>query len=110
MQEHLIEITDLTKIYGTGDIAVRALKGVNAAVEKGDPHRLEPDDRVDPRTELPPLASGAPAGLEDVAEVAPVDAVLVRRPRGRGPRLGRPPPAATGCLEADAIARLQLNA
>jgi putative ABC transport system ATP-binding protein len=36
MQEHLIEITDLTKIYGTGDIAVRALKGVSAAVEKGE--------------------------------------------------------------------------
>ncbi|MFL7793557.1 MAG: ABC transporter ATP-binding protein [Anaerolineae bacterium] len=36
MQEHLIEITDLTKIYGAGDIAVRALKGVNAAVEKGE--------------------------------------------------------------------------
>jgi putative ABC transport system ATP-binding protein len=36
MEEHLIEITDLTKIYGTGHIAVRALKGVSAAVEKGE--------------------------------------------------------------------------
>jgi putative ABC transport system ATP-binding protein len=36
MKEQLIEITDLTKIYGTGDIAVRALKGVSAAVEKGE--------------------------------------------------------------------------
>jgi putative ABC transport system ATP-binding protein len=36
MEEHLIEITDLTKVYGSGDIAVRALKGVSAAVEKGE--------------------------------------------------------------------------
>jgi putative ABC transport system ATP-binding protein len=36
MEEHLIKITDLTKVYGTGDIAVRALKGVSAAVEKGE--------------------------------------------------------------------------
>ena len=36
MEEHLIEITDLTKVYGAGDIAVHALKGVSAAVEKGE--------------------------------------------------------------------------
>jgi putative ABC transport system ATP-binding protein len=36
MEEHLIEITDLVKVYGTGDIAVRALKSVSAAVEKGE--------------------------------------------------------------------------
>jgi putative ABC transport system ATP-binding protein len=36
MEEHLIEITDLTKVYGSGDIAVRALKGVDAAVERGE--------------------------------------------------------------------------
>jgi putative ABC transport system ATP-binding protein len=36
MEEYLIEINDLTKVYGSGDIAVRALKGVSAAVEKGE--------------------------------------------------------------------------
>jgi len=36
MTEHLIETTDLTKIYGAGDIAVHALRGVSAAVEKGE--------------------------------------------------------------------------
>ena len=36
VEEHLIEITDLTKVYGAGDIAVHALKGVSAAVEKGE--------------------------------------------------------------------------
>jgi len=36
MEEHLIEITNLAKVYGSGDIAVRALKGVSAAVEKGE--------------------------------------------------------------------------
>jgi putative ABC transport system ATP-binding protein len=36
MEEHLIEITDLTKVYGTGDIAVHALRGVSAAVEEGE--------------------------------------------------------------------------
>jgi putative ABC transport system ATP-binding protein len=36
MQEHLIEITDLTKVYGSGDIAVYALRGISAAVEKGE--------------------------------------------------------------------------
>jgi putative ABC transport system ATP-binding protein len=36
MEEHLIEINDLSKVYGTGDIAVRALEDVNAAVEKGE--------------------------------------------------------------------------
>jgi putative ABC transport system ATP-binding protein len=36
MEEHLIEINDLTKVYGSGDIAVRALKGVSATVEKGE--------------------------------------------------------------------------
>jgi len=36
MTEHLIDITDMTKIYGTGDVAVHALRGVDAAVEKGE--------------------------------------------------------------------------
>ncbi len=35
MTEHLIKITDLTKVYGTGDIAVHALRGINAAVANG---------------------------------------------------------------------------
>jgi putative ABC transport system ATP-binding protein len=32
----LIEITDLTKIYGTGDVAVHALRGVNLEVKRGE--------------------------------------------------------------------------
>ena len=36
MAESLIEITDLTKVYGTGDIAVHALRGVSAVVEEGE--------------------------------------------------------------------------
>lgn len=36
MEEYLIEVTNLTKVYGTGDIAVHALKGVSATVEEGD--------------------------------------------------------------------------
>ncbi|MDY7079616.1 MAG: ABC transporter ATP-binding protein [Chloroflexota bacterium] len=32
----MIEITDLTKTYGAGDIAVRALRGINAAVGEGE--------------------------------------------------------------------------
>jgi putative ABC transport system ATP-binding protein len=36
MQEHLIQIADLTKTYGTGDIAVHALKGVDVVVEQGE--------------------------------------------------------------------------
>ncbi|MCP4543468.1 MAG: ABC transporter ATP-binding protein [Chloroflexi bacterium] len=36
MIENLIEITDLTKVYGTGDIAVHALRGINSVVEKGE--------------------------------------------------------------------------
>jgi putative ABC transport system ATP-binding protein len=36
MEEHLIEITKLSKVYGGGDIAVHALAGVSAAVEKGE--------------------------------------------------------------------------
>ena len=36
MTENLIDITDMTKIYGTGDVAVRALRGVDAAVERGE--------------------------------------------------------------------------
>ena len=35
MTENLIEITDLTKIYGTGNIAVHALRGVNVVVGRG---------------------------------------------------------------------------
>jgi putative ABC transport system ATP-binding protein len=34
--EPLIELTDLTKVYGTGDVAVRALRSVSAAVEEGE--------------------------------------------------------------------------
>ncbi len=33
---NLIEITDLTKVYGAGNVAVQALCGVNATVEQGE--------------------------------------------------------------------------
>jgi len=36
MSEQLIEITDLTKVYGSGKIAVHALRGVNATVARGE--------------------------------------------------------------------------
>ena len=36
MAENLIEIKDLTKVYGTGEIAVHALRGVSTAVEEGE--------------------------------------------------------------------------
>ena len=36
MAEHIIEITDLTKTYGTGNVAVHALQSVSAAVERGE--------------------------------------------------------------------------
>ena len=36
MTENLIEITDLTKTYGSGDVAVHALRGVDVAVEGGE--------------------------------------------------------------------------
>jgi putative ABC transport system ATP-binding protein len=36
MTEHLIEISDLTKLYGTGKVAVHALNGINVSVEKGE--------------------------------------------------------------------------
>jgi putative ABC transport system ATP-binding protein len=36
MKEHLIEITDLSKVYGAGDVAVHALRGVSVAVEDGE--------------------------------------------------------------------------
>jgi len=32
----LIETTDLTKVYGVGDVAVHALRGVSTAVERGE--------------------------------------------------------------------------
>jgi len=32
----LIEIKDLTKVYGVGDVAVHALRGINATVEQGE--------------------------------------------------------------------------
>src|SRR5512143_2589577 len=32
----LIEIKDLTKVYGVGNVAVQALRGVNATVEQGE--------------------------------------------------------------------------
>jgi len=36
MTEQLIEISDLTKVYGSGEIAVHALRGVNVSIEKGE--------------------------------------------------------------------------
>jgi len=36
MPENLIEITDLTKVYGMGDVAVHALRGVDLQVERGE--------------------------------------------------------------------------
>jgi putative ABC transport system ATP-binding protein len=36
VKEQLIEITDLTKIYGSGDIAVQALRGISVAVGEGE--------------------------------------------------------------------------
>ena len=36
MTEKLIEIKDLTKVYGTGEIAVHALRSVSVAVEEGE--------------------------------------------------------------------------
>jgi putative ABC transport system ATP-binding protein len=36
MEEHIIKITDLSKVYGTGHVAVHALRGINLAVEEGE--------------------------------------------------------------------------
>jgi putative ABC transport system ATP-binding protein len=36
MKEQLIEITDLTKVYGSGEIAVHALRGVSTTVKRGE--------------------------------------------------------------------------
>jgi len=36
MGENLIEITDLAKVYSTGEIAVQALRGISAAVKRGE--------------------------------------------------------------------------
>jgi putative ABC transport system ATP-binding protein len=36
MEAHIIKITDLTKIYGTGHVAVHALRGISVAVEEGE--------------------------------------------------------------------------
>lgn len=36
MEEHLIETINLTKVYGTGDVAVRALREVNLQVKRGE--------------------------------------------------------------------------
>ncbi|MBI3177308.1 MAG: ABC transporter ATP-binding protein [Chloroflexi bacterium] len=36
MSEHLIEVQELTKVYGEGDAEVRALDGVNAGVNRGE--------------------------------------------------------------------------
>jgi putative ABC transport system ATP-binding protein len=36
MVETLIEINDLTKVYGTGDVAVHALRGVDFQVKRGE--------------------------------------------------------------------------
>jgi len=34
--KHVIETSDLTKVYGKGDVAVRALRGVSMAVDRGE--------------------------------------------------------------------------
>jgi putative ABC transport system ATP-binding protein len=36
MTENLIEITNLTKVYGRGDVAVHALRGMNVQVKRGE--------------------------------------------------------------------------
>ena len=36
MNEHLIEVENLTKIYGMGEVAVRALDGVDLAIDEGE--------------------------------------------------------------------------
>jgi putative ABC transport system ATP-binding protein len=36
MTEYLIEISELTKVYGMGDVAVHALRGVDMRVERGE--------------------------------------------------------------------------
>jgi putative ABC transport system ATP-binding protein len=36
MSEHLIEVRELTKVYGEGDAEVRALDGVSATVNRGE--------------------------------------------------------------------------
>jgi putative ABC transport system ATP-binding protein len=36
MEEHIIKITDLTKVYGTGHVAVHALRGISLGVEQGE--------------------------------------------------------------------------
>ncbi len=35
-REQLIDIRDITKVYGTGDVAVHALRGVSASVARGE--------------------------------------------------------------------------
>jgi len=35
-KDRLIELADLTKVYGVGDIAVHALRGISTAVERGE--------------------------------------------------------------------------
>jgi len=36
MRDYLIEIADLAKVYGSGDVAVHALRGVDLQVERGE--------------------------------------------------------------------------
>ncbi|MGB3906029.1 MAG: ATP-binding cassette domain-containing protein, partial [Anaerolineae bacterium] len=36
MNEHLIEVQELTKVYGIGAAAVHALDGVNLIIDEGD--------------------------------------------------------------------------
>ena len=36
MEDALIEISELTKVYGTGEVAVHALRGVSVAVDEGE--------------------------------------------------------------------------
>jgi putative ABC transport system ATP-binding protein len=36
MPDHLIELSDLTKVYGAGEVAVHALRGITANIERGE--------------------------------------------------------------------------
>ena len=36
MKEHIIKVEGITKVYGSGDIAVRALDGVNLTIDEGE--------------------------------------------------------------------------
>lgn len=36
MNEHLIEVQNLTKVYGMGEVAIRALDGLNLTIDEGE--------------------------------------------------------------------------